>query len=230
MATLSTILAVVSAGVGFVARAVWASVSENKKTRDEMRLYAVTDEQKDMLEHFYYPIYLRLCETYVTKGLIRTHKTRENTEMVTVLQESLFDTHDEIMHILKKHISVARPSRYLLNLILSYMNHVKTYRAFHDGLIDEESYVHFPDAFLNVIERSTLTTQDEYNTALGLEVISDETRFIDTVAAEPQPPRSAWAKVLTAVRRKQTKSPTGSVSGSRPGSVIGDTISTSESV
>jgi hypothetical protein len=127
--------------------------------------------------------------------------------MVSVLQESLFDTHDEIMHIIKKHTCVARPSRYLLELILSYMNHVKTYRAFHDDLIDEESYVHFPDAFLNVIERSTLSTQDEYNSALGLNVTGDDTRFIDTMItiddAPPPSTKSAWKKAISAVRGGQ---------------------------
>ena len=181
-----------AAAAGFFVRGVWTLITSKRKARADRRIAAIAEDQKAKLE-FYWPVYVLLCDSLVTRETIRTHKElinanpREDEQprlrLINHLErEELMPIHDRILEIIKERTSIARPDEKFLALLLKYMAHVKVFKAIRKGFSVRPDWTPsklskpFPDEFLREVERRSLELQCEYNKTLGIRAMGYEHR------------------------------------------------------
>lgn len=185
-------LTAAAAAAGFFVRGAWILITSKRKARADRRISAIAEDQKAKLQ-FYWPVYVLLCDSLVTRETIRTHKELINANpqedekprlrLINHLErEELMPIHDRILEIVKERTSIARPDEKFLALLLKYMAHVKVFKAIRKGFSVRPDWTPsklskpFPDEFLREVERRALELQSEYNKTLGIRTMSHEHR------------------------------------------------------
>jgi hypothetical protein len=128
-AAIAVIWTVMSAAIGYVAKAALDVQQKGDELRDERKLTL----EADQLREFWWPLYFRLqVDSAIWKPIASTHQD----ERLTILTPDLVDdlllpNHDEAVNIIrtKYYLAAGDASPQLQKWFVEYIDHVATYHA-----------------------------------------------------------------------------------------------------
>jgi hypothetical protein len=121
--SVSLIVSVVSAGVGFCIKYFVDKYSEKQKTITDNLLESINFKLKD----FYFPIYYNILrENIIWNKLI---KLKNQEEIIVELDVEILKTHLEVQKIIQTNIILVNPKKELLDNLMLYDEHVTIFSA-----------------------------------------------------------------------------------------------------
>lgn len=169
-----TILPIITAAAGFMAKSLWDQYVDKRKSI-ELDLWKIRlDETEKRLREFLWPIYLRLQRDNVVWNKI-LQRNSEDFEKRRVAQQIESDVilpnHVEIMKLIESGMHFVRGDKDLEAGLLEYMRHIDVYRSIRGAGINDKDPIYFnepyPHGFFKLIEERVHKLQKQYDDILS---------------------------------------------------------------
>jgi hypothetical protein len=171
---LETILSILAAAAGFMAKGIWDNYI-NKRKSIEFDLWKIrVNEAERRLREFLWPIYLRLQRDNVVweKILQRDSEDSENKKVAHQIEKDIIlPNHLEVISIIESGMHFVRDDSELESALLAYVRHIDVYRSIRAAEIQDKDPIYFnepyPKEFFRIIENRVKRMQKEYDGILS---------------------------------------------------------------
>jgi len=167
---LISVVAFISAFLGFAFKSVWQAFVDIKKGASQANREKNIENIEAQLAEFYWPIYLRLQKDNVVweKMLDRESDDEEKRKAAYEIDRSiLLPNHKEIVEIIEKKIHRAHPDQELEKQLLDYLRHTAVYFSLRSAGVTDKDPIAFgepwPTELFSLIEKKTHELQEKYD-------------------------------------------------------------------
>ena len=165
-----TLIAIISASLGFMSKSLWQAYIDRKKDIEKSNRDKKISNLEAQLSDFYWPIYLRLQKDNVVWKRILDRKSDDEDKKKTgyeIEKSILLPNHEEIVKIIESNIHRARPDKVLEGQLLQYLRHISVYQSIRNAGILDKDPLHFdepwPSELFGLIEDKTYELQRQYD-------------------------------------------------------------------
>lgn len=167
---IETLIAIISAAVGFMSKSLWQAYIDRKKDIEKSNRDKKISNLEAQLSDFYWPIYLRLQKDNVVWRKILDRESDDEDKRKTgyeIEKSILLPNHEEIVRIIEGNIHRARPDKELESQLLQYLRHVSVYQSIRNAGIVDKDPIYFeepwPGELFRLIEEKTHELQQDYD-------------------------------------------------------------------
>jgi hypothetical protein len=174
MNTFSSIIALVSAALGFTLKSVMTAYVDQQKELELEAWKIKVNELEKRLSQFYWPIYLRLQRDNVVWKRLSDRGNEQDPDRQKLGQQIetdvLLPNHSEIVSIIENNRHLAGSDPILETQLLKYIRHVAVYKALRAAGIWKDPFQFdepYPEGFFPIIEQQLKLLQKEYDQMLS---------------------------------------------------------------